>query len=111
MWNQSSHRELRYHCERLPRLAASLQQQPQRSRYADLPELPPQPGQEKFHLREDKWPPRDHHKSLGESIYVAQNTPGNVRHDMVIEKRTIGRLLGKGGRHLAAPRQRLDHHD
>merc|ERR1740130_779012 len=66
------------------------------------PKLPPQPGQEEFYRREDDWPPRHYHKTLGEAIYVAQETPGNIRHDITIEKRCIGRLLGKGGRHLEA---------
>ena len=31
-----------------------------------------------------------------------EQTPGNVRHEVIIEKRCIGRILGKGGRDLAA---------
>eukprot|EP00966_Prymnesium_polylepis_P152452 3521560-Prymnesium_polylepis.1 len=48
--------------------------------------LPPQPGQEEFFRRPDNWPGRSYHKSLGESIHRFQETPGNVRHDIIIEK-------------------------
>ena len=64
------------------------------------PKLPPQPGQEEFFRRDDDWPPRHYHKTLGEAIYVAQETVGNIRHDIIFDRRAIGRLLGKGGRHL-----------
>ena len=69
------------------------------------PLLPPQPGQERFYRREDNWPPRHYHKSLGEGIFIAQETPGNVRNDITIERRVIGRLLGKGGRDLQATKE------
>ena len=39
---------------------------------------------------------------VGEAIHRAQNTPLNIRHDVLIERRVIGRLLGKGGRDLEA---------
>ena len=64
--------------------------------------LPPQPGQEEFFRRDDNWPGRSYHKSLGESIHRLQETPFNVRHDIIIEKRCIGRILGKGARDLDA---------
>lgn len=63
---------------------------------------PPNPGQENFSRREDNWPPRYYHVHVGESIYSAVCMPGAVRHDVLIERRVIGRLLGKGGRDLAA---------
>lgn len=66
------------------------------------PPLPPQPGQEEFYRRPDNWPGRSYHKSLGESIHRLQETPGNVRNDIIIEKRVIGRILGKGARDLDA---------
>ena len=34
-----------------------------------------------------------------------EQTPGNVRHEVIIEKRCIGRILGKGGRDLAAMKE------
>lgn len=65
----------------------------------------PPPEQANFTRRTDGWPPRSYHKSLGEAIYQAQETPGHVRHEVIIEKRVIGRLLGKGGRDLAAMKE------
>lgn len=64
--------------------------------------LPPQPEQEFFNRREDNWPGRAYHKHVGADIHRAQETPLNVRHDIIIEKRCIGRLLGKGARDLEA---------
>lgn len=65
----------------------------------------PPPEQANFTRRTDGWPPRSYHKSLGEAIYQAQETPGHVRHEVIIERRTIGRFLGKGGRDLAAMKE------
>ena len=65
----------------------------------------PPPEQANFTRRSDNWPPRSYHKSLGEAIYQAQETPGHVRHEVIIERRTIGRILGKGGRDLAAMKE------
>ena len=63
--------------------------------------LPPQPGQEEFYRRPDNWPGRGYLvKYVGESIHRKQETPFNIRHDILIEKRVIGRILGKGGRDL-----------
>ena len=42
------------------------------------------------------------HRYVGEAIHRAQETPLNIRHDLLIERRVIGRLLGKGGRDLEA---------
>jgi len=39
---------------------------------------------------------------VGEAIHRAQETPRAVRHDILIERRVIGRILGKGGRDLEA---------
>ena len=39
---------------------------------------------------------------VGEAIHKAQETPLNIRHDILIERRVIGRVLGKGGRDLEA---------
>ena len=65
--------------------------------------LPPQPGQEEFYRRPDNWPGRGYLvRYVGEAIHRAQNIPLNIRHDLLIERRVIGRLLGKGGRDLEA---------
>lgn len=65
--------------------------------------LPPQPGQEEYYRRPDNWPGRGYLvRYVGEAIHRAQNTPLNIRHDVLIERRVIGRLLGKGGRDLEA---------
>jgi len=65
--------------------------------------LPPQPGQEEFYRRPDNWPGRGYLvRYVGETIHKAQNTPLNIRHDVIVERRVIGRLLGKGGRDLEA---------
>ena len=65
--------------------------------------LPPQPGQEEFYRRPDNWPGRTYLvRYVGEAIHRAQETPLNIRHDILIEKRVIGRILGKGGRDLEA---------
>jgi hypothetical protein len=70
---------------------------------AEPDKLPPQPGQEEFYRRPDNWPGRGYLvRYVGEAIHRAQNTPLNIRHDQIIERRVIGRLLGKGGRDLEA---------
>ena len=95
---------------------------------------PPPAEQANFTRRADNWPPRSYHKSLGEAIHQAQEVrhrglepqtsrgsqaallltrlsprlaqcPGHVRHEIIIEKRCIGRILGKGGRDLAAMKE------
>jgi len=66
---------------------------------------PPPAEQANFTRRADNWPPRSYHKSLGEAIHQAQECPGHVRHEIIIEKRCIGRILGKGGRDLAAMKE------
>lgn len=60
----------------------------------------PQPGQENFYRRKDNWPGRQYHRHVGEQIHQAQEVPFNIRHDIIIEKRVIGRILGKGARDL-----------
>jgi len=63
----------------------------------------PQPGQEEFYRREDNWPGRGYLvRYVGEAIHKAQETMYNIRTDMLIERRVIGRILGKGGRDLEA---------
>jgi len=63
----------------------------------------PQPGQEEFYRRPDNWPGRGYLvRYVGEAIHRAQETRGNIRHDVLIERRVIGRILGKGGRDLEA---------
>jgi len=65
--------------------------------------LDPQPGQEEFYRRPDNWPGRGYLvRYVGEAIHKAQETPLNIRHDVLIERRVIGRVLGKGGRDLEA---------
>ena len=65
--------------------------------------LDPQPGQEEFYRRPDNWPGRGYLvRYVGEAIHKAQETPLNIRHDILIERRVIGRVLGKGGRDLEA---------
>lgn len=62
-----------------------------------------QPGQEEFYRRDDNWPGRGYLvRYVGESIHKAQEKMGNIRHDVLIERRVIGRILGKGGRDLEA---------
>lgn len=69
----------------------------------EIEPLPPQPGQEEFYRRPDNWPGRGYLvRYVGESIHKSQNTPGAVRNDILIERRVIGRILGKGGRDLEA---------
>ena len=70
--------------------------------YREPAPLPPQPEQEFYYRREDNWPGKAYHKHVGMAIHRCQETPGNVRHDIIIEKRVIGRLLGKGARDLDA---------
>jgi hypothetical protein len=53
--------------------------------------------------REDNWPGRGYLvRYVGEAIHKAQETMYNIRTDMLIERRVIGRILGKGGRDLEA---------
>ena len=67
------------------------------------PGIGPQPGQEEFYRRPDNWPGRGYLvRYVGEAIHRAQETLGNIRHDVLIERRVIGRILGKGGRDLEA---------
>jgi len=70
---------------------------------APAKKLQMQPGQEEFYRRPDNWPGRGYLvRYVGEAIHKAQETPLHVRHDVLIERRVIGRILGKGGRDLEA---------
>ena len=88
-----------------PPLPTSIQRMPKDIEFAK-PEghgIGPQPGQDEFFRRPDNWPGRGYLvRYVGEAIHRAQETVGNIRHDVLIERRTIGRILGKGGRDLEA---------
>ena len=86
-----------------PPLPPSLQPRGRQEVEYEKAGIGPQPGQEEFYRRDDNWPGRGYLvRYVGEAIHKAQETYGNIRHDLLIERRVIGRILGKGGRDLEA---------
>ena len=59
--------------------------------------------QAEFYRRPDGWPGRGYFvRCVADALHLAMSTAGHVRHDVLIEKRVIGRILGRGGRDLEA---------